>query len=334
MSETTTPVAPEVQTGHTEESAAAALLAKWGGSPDAEEETQPEADDQPEGDGQEQETEAKENEAEEGEGEESEAQSEDVEIDVAGEKFKLPPQLAEQAKRIEAKAKEVEAGATRKFQEAADLRKFADAQLESVKKMQEVATQQADIIADHRSVMRRMQQIEQTDFSAMAEQDPVALTRLNAEYMQLQGAKQRIENAYQQADAKMQQETQAQEAQRFTRLAEYAQKNIKGWSDEYSNTLLDFSVKQLGADPDALRSVMSEPVIKALDYAYRGWKMSQMDPKAKQVIPSKTLKPGGTGQMKTSAVQAVEKAQQRLKKSNSVDDAAALLLARSNARKR
>ena len=331
MAETTTPVAPEVNQGMTEDSAAEALLKRWGAGPDAEEESQATEQEQPEGDATEQ---AETQEESEGEADESEAQSEEVEIDVAGEKFKLPPQLAEQAKRIEAKAKEVEAGATRKFQEAAELRKFADAQLESVKKMQEVATQQADIIADHKHVTRRMQQIEQMDFAALADQDPVMLTRLNAEYMQLQGAKQRIENAYQQADAKMQQESQAQQAQRLTHLAEFAQKNIKGWSDEYSNTLLEFSVKQLGADPAALRAVMSEPVIKALDFAYRGWKLSQTDPKAKQVVPSKTLKPGATGQMKTSAVQAVEKAQQRLKKSHSVDDAAALLLARSNTRKR
>lgn len=330
MAETTTP-ATEVNQAITEEGAAQELLKRWGAGPDAEEENQATAQEQPEGDATEQ---AESEEETEGEDDEPEAQSEEVEIDVAGEKFKLPPQLTEQAKRIEAKAKEVEAGATRKFQEAADLRKFADAQLESVKKMQEVATQQADIIADHRSVTRRMQQIEQMDFAALAETDPVALTRLNAEYMQLQGAKQRIENAYQQADAKMQQESQAQEAKRLSHLAEFAQKNIKGWSDEYSNTLLEFSVKQLGADPAALRAVMSEPVIKALDFAYRGWKLSQMDPKAKQVISSKTMKPGAAGQVKSNAVQTVDATQKKLRKSGSVDDAAALLLARSNVRKR
>lgn len=327
MSEATTPVAPEV-TSYSEESAAAELLKRMGGSdaPEQEEEPQAEAEDQPEGDDSEQETEES-----EGEQEEAEAQSEEIEIDVAGEKFKLPPALAEQAKRIEAKAKEVEAGATRKFQEAADIRKFAESQLEAVKKMQDVAVKQADIIADHRSIARRMQQIEQVDWNQLAENDPVALTRLNAEYVQLQSAKQRVEAQYQQAEQAMQQETQAQTAQRFTRLAEYAQKNIKGWSDEYSNTLLDFSVKQLGADKDALQAIMSEPVIKALDLAYKGWKLGQIDPKLKQQVPNKTLKPG---QANGKAKPAVEIAAKSLKKSGTVNDAAALILARSNTRKR
>ncbi len=333
MSEATTPVQPEVPQAMTEEQGAEALLARWGVGDKLETEEEPEAqaEDQPQGDDPEQEPEAQ---AEDGETEDAEAQSEEIEIDVAGEKFKLPPAIAEQAKRIEAKAKEVEAGATRKFQEAADLRKFAESQIEAVKKIQEVALEQADIIADHRSITRRMQQIEQMDFNTLAENDPVAVTKLNAEYVQLQSAKQRAEAAYQQAEAKKQQETQAQTAQRFQRLQEFAQKNIKGWSDDYSNKLLEFSVKQLGADPEALRSVMSEPVIKALDLAYKGWTLSQTDPKLKQVITSKTLKPGASGQVKSNAVQAVEKTQKSLKKSGSVDDAAALILARSQMKRR
>ena len=331
MSEATTPVAPEVSNSYSEESAAAELLKRMGGSdaPEQDDEPQVQAEDQPEGDDSEQETEQS-----DGEQEEADAQSEEVEIDVAGEKFKLPPALAEQAKRIEAKAKEVEAGATRKFQEAADLRKFAESQIEAVKKMQEVATQQADLIADHRTISRRMAQIEQMDFNTLAENDPVALTRLNAEYVQLQSAKQRVEAKYQQEEAKMQQETQAQTAQRFQRLADYAQKNIKGWSDEYSNTLLDFSVKQLGADPDALRAVMSEPVIKALDLAYKGWKVSQLDPKLKQQVSNKTMKPGAGSQAKSNVKAAVETAAKSLKKTGTVNDAAALILARSNTRRK
>jgi hypothetical protein len=333
MSEVTTPVAPEVQQSMTEAEGAEALLARWGArdSAEQEDESQAQADEQEQSDAQEQETEDN---TEDGETDEFDAQSEEIEIDVAGEKFKLPPAIAEQAKRIEAKAKEVEAGATRKFQEAADLRKFAESQIESVKKVQEVAFKQADLLAEHRTVLKRMQQLEQVDFNQLAEQDPVALTKLNAEYVQLQSVKQRLEAAYQQAEHKMQQETQAQTVQRFQHLEQFAQKNVKGWSPEYSNTLMEFSVNQLGADPDALRAVMSEPVIRALDLAYKGWKLSQTDPKSKQVVATKTLKPGAAGQVKSNAVQAVEKTQKSLKKSGSVNDAAALILARSQMKRR
>lgn len=330
--EQTTPETQEVE--YSEDSAAAEIMKRMGvgDTPETEEKPQAQAEDQPQGDDSEQETEDN---TEEGESEDTEAQSEEIEIDVAGEKFKLPPAIAEQAKRIEAKAKEVEAGATRKFQEAADLRKFAESQIESVKKIQEVALEQADIISDHRSITRRMQQIEQMDFNQLAEQDPVALTKLNAEYVQLQSAKQRVEAAYHQAEAKKQQETQAQTAQRFERLEKFAKDNIKGWSNEYSNQLMEFSVKQLGAEPEALRAVMSEPVIKALDLAYKGWKLSQLDPKLKQQAQAtKTLKPGAVGQVKTTAKAAVESATKSLKRTGTVNDAASLILARSNTRKR
>lgn len=332
MAEVTTPGQPEVE-AMTEAEGAEALLARWGAreEPEQEEETQAQADEQPQGNAQEQEAEAQ---AEEGESEESEAQSEEIEIDVAGEKIKLPAQLAEQAQRIQTKVKDLEAGATRKFQEAADIRKFAESQLESVKKLQEVAVKQADLIADHKSITRRMEAISQIDLAQLAEQDPVSLTKLNAEYMQLQNAKQRVEAAYQEAEAKMQQETQAQVAQRMTRLQDFAQKNIKGWSDDYSNTLLDFAVKQLGADPNALRSIMDESILKGIDYAYKGWKMSQTDPKAKQVLPSKTLKPGAGGQMQSSAKQTADKAMKHLKTEKNVDAAVAAILARSNLKKR
>lgn len=307
----------------TEDQAASALLSKWTQEepPEEEETAEPEAEQTDEVD------------AEADEEAETEPQeSDEVEIDVAGEKFKLPPAIAEQAKRIEAKVKEIEAGTTRKFQEAAEIRKVAEADIQSAQKLKQIAIEQSDLIADHKMVTRRLEALEKIDVNALAESDPVALTKINAEYNQLTAAKQRIEAAYQQAIAKETEESTQQQQQRMTRLNDYATKNIKGWSDAYSQTLLEFSVKQLGADPAELRKVLSEPVLKALDLAYRGWKVQNTDPKAKQVQATKTLKPGAV-QVQQSAKAEVEKAAKRLRQTGSLDDAAALLLSRSKFRK-
>lgn len=307
----------------TEDEAASALLSKWTQDESPEEETVEEAESE--------QTDEVDAQDDEEPAEESE-ESDQVEIDVAGEKFKLPPALAEQAKRIEAKVKEIEAGTTRKFQEAAEIRKVAESEIQTARALKEIAHKQSDLIADHKQVSRRLEALEQIDVNQLAETDPVALTKINAEYNQLMAAKQRIEAAYQQAVAQETQASQQQTEARMKHLNDYAQKNIKGWSNEYSQTLLEFSVNQLGADPAALRAMMSEPVLKALDLAYRGWKVQSTDPKSKQVTATKTLKPG-SNQMKTSVKAEVDKATQRLKRSGSLDDAAALLLTRSKFRK-
>lgn len=316
----------EVPQGMTEEQGAQELLKRWGATeeaPQAEPETEgaEESEDQPQS----------EDDAVEDADDSAEADSE-VEIDVGGEKFKVSPTFAEQAKRIEAKVKEIEAGSTKRFQEAADLRKAAEAQIEAAKQLQKVSTEQADLIADHKLVTRRLQALEKMDVNALAETDPVQLTRINAEYMQLTSAKQRIEQSYQEALQKSQTVKTQLDTARIEQLQNFAQKNIKGWSEEYSVTLMDFAVKELGMDADALRASVNEAVIKGLDLAYKGWKVQSTDPKAKMVQTSKTLKPSGNAGVKTNATVQAEKAKQRLAKTGRVEDAVALLLSRSKRR--
>lgn len=332
----TTPGTEVASAGITEDQAASALLARWGASDDApateevaEEPTedQEQSDDQPNGD-------AQPDDADESEESTEEAESGDVEIDVAGEKFKLPPALAEQAKRIEAKAKEVEAGATRKFQEAAEIRKAADTQFKALQELQTIAHQQADLLADHKMVSNRLAQLEQVNVQQLSEQDPVMLTRLNAEFNQLMAAKGRIEAAYQQRVQESQKAKGTIEGERMQRLQQFAEKNVKGWSEDYSNKLMEFAVKTIGFDPAQLRQTVDEPLIKLIDLAYKGHRVQSADPKAKQVNPTKTLKPGSAAQVKTNATVTADKAFQRLKKTGNVESAAMALLARSSAKRR
>lgn len=326
--EETTPQSGEVQSpGITEDQAASELLKRWGAAEQTPtEEQQTEETEQTEAD--EASPDAEETE------ETPPEESEEVEIDVAGEKYKLPAAAKEIAQRVEAKVKEIEAGATRKFQEAAELRKVAEAQTEHAKQMSQLSQQEVDLLADQRTIERRLHQLLSVDTSALYEQDPAQLARLTAEAQQLQLARERVHNAIQQTREQKAGKSTEQETARMTYLTDWAKKNVKNWSDEYSKTLLEFSVKELGADPQALRQVMSEPVLKALDLAYRGWKVQTTDPKAKQVTATKTLKPGAGGQAKTNAQATAATAMRRLAQTKTVDDAAAALLARSNANRR
>ena len=322
----TTPEMEVSETGITEAQGAEEMLKRWGAKEEApapeEEEAEAPAeqsqDDEPQGESE----------------SDDEGQSDDVEIDVGGEKFKLPPVIAAEAKRIESKVKEIEAGATRKFQEAADLRRVAESQIEAAKQLQKVSSEQADLIADHRLVTRQLEQLEKVDWNSLVSNDPVEATRLNVQFNQLNAAKARIEQAYQGALQKSQ-GVQAQiDGAKLERLNEYAQKNVKGWSQEYSETLLNFSVKQLGLDADFVRQNISEALIKGLDLAYKGWKVQSTDPKAKMVQTGKTLTPGGNAGAKTNSMMTAEKASSKLKQSGKVEDAVAAILARSSVKRR
>lgn len=320
----------EVSNGITEEQAMQELLGKWGATeeeaPTEEAETEETTEEleaeQPEGDAE------PEEEAEETK--ESEEASE-VEIDVAGEKFKVPPAFAETAKRIEAKAKEVEAGATRKFQEAADARKAAEAQIESAKQLQQIATAQADLIADHKMVTRRLQALENIDINAT---DADTLTRLNAEYNQLQAARGRIEQQYQQSLQKMQEEEGKAIAAKKELGEKQLSSEIKGWGPERAKKLAEYAISK-GAPSEVINSITDAWMVKILDDAAYGAQMRQTKPDLKKVVQqTKTLKPGSTGATKPATVAKADQALLRSKKSGRVEDAAMALLARSATRKK
>ena len=323
----TTPAMEVSETGISEDQAAQEMLKRWGSDDESPEpEDEDETSEQPE--------QSQDDAPEESEESDEGSESDDVEIDVGGEKFKLPPVLAAEAKRIESKVKEIEAGATRKFQEAADLRRVAESQIEAAKQLQKVSGEQADLIADHRLVTRQLEQLEKVDWNSLVNNDPVEATRLNVQFNQLNAAKARIEQAYQGALQKSQ-GVQAQiDGARLQQLNEFAQKNVKGWSQEYSETLLDFSVKQLGLDAEFVRQNISEALIKGLDLAYKGWKVQSTDPKSKLVPTGKTLKPSGNTGVKTNAAITADKANKRLQQSGKVEDAVAALLARSSVKRR
>lgn len=308
--------------GLTEEQGVQELLSRWADKDKpAPKETEPEVteEEQPKGEAQTEEVSAEEPE-----------ESGEIEIDVGGAKFKGPKEHAETFKQVEAKVKEIEAGATRKFQEAADLRKAAEAQTQAVVQLQKIAESNADLLADHRMVTRRMEQLEGIDINSV---DTDQLARLNAEFTRLQAAKTRIEGQYQQNVHKMQEEnTKAVQAKR-----EHAEKvisaQIKGWGPEYGKKLAEYAINR-GAPAEVLNSVTDAWMVQILDDAAYGYAMRQKKPDlTKRVVETqKTLSPGsGT---KSATVAKVQQAETRFKKSHSVEDAAQLLLARSQAKRK
>lgn len=325
--EATTPdSAPEVSDGITEDQAASELLKRWGkpegSSTEGETPDEPADEEVPEGTTAESDAEVGDDEPEE---------SDEIEIDVVGEKFKLPKVVAEQAKRIEAKAKEVEAGAQRKFQEAAEVRRVVDARERQVANLEKFAHDNAGFLADHRWVTNKLAQYEQLDVGRLSQEDPQLLTRINAEVMQLRTVKERIEQAIGHAAKKSDETRQAMHLERLQKLDEFASKAIKDWSTDRGKRLTSYALGK-GMSQETLVASLSPEFLLMLDDAEYGARVRSAKPRPSQA-PQKTLKPGATASTKSSSALRVQQANQRLKSSGSVQDAARALLARSSQRK-
>ena len=269
--------------------------------------------------------------AEEGATEETADEDGEDEIDVAGEKFKVPRALSETAKKIAAKAKEVEAGSTRRFQEAAELRKAVDTERAAVADMRKITEATADLLADHRTVARRLQQLEQVDIQNT---DTDTLTRLNAEYNRLLSTKTRIEQEYQAKVA----EVRAKDTEALRARMEHAEKvvstRLKGWGPEMKKSLAEYAMK-MGAPAQALEGISEPWMVEILADAAYGRQMREHKTAAeKRVVQTQpTLKPGASAKVQPAAAKAKE-AEARLRKTGSTDDFVAALLARSQARKK
>ena len=315
--------------GLTEDQAVQAIMARWSKA----EKPEPEQPAAPQEEAQEAESSAEQPTSDAPAEEEAEeaADSGEIEIDVGGAKFKAPKALQDTFKQVEAKVKEIEAGATRKFQEAADLRKAVEVQTQAVAQIQKIAEANADLLADHRMVVRRLEQLEGVDINSVGAED---LSRMNAEFNRLQAAKTRIESQYAQNVQKWRDE----DAKAFQARREHAEKivasQIKGWSPEYGKKLAEYAISR-GAPAEALNGISDAWMVQILDDAAYGYAMRQKTPQVTKRVAEtpKTLAPGAPG-TKSATSAKVQSAEARFKKSHSVDDAAMLLLARAQSRRK
>lgn len=325
--DTTTPAdVPEVDeqgapSSLTEEGAAAELLSKW---KDRKQPEQPQSA-STEAEAEEAATPASQADASTDDGE---APAEDdgyVELDVAGTKYRLPKAAEDVAKALSSRIKDFESGANRKYQEAAELRKATEAERAAVAEMRKLAEAHADLMADARTVARRMQQIEGLDFSTIEDSQ---VARLNAEYTQLSALSKRIEASLKDGI----EQHRAKDAEALRARQEHAQRiveqRIKGWGPELQKELAEYAVGR-GAPVEALNGITEPWMVEILADAAYGRKMREhKSTQEKRVVQTPpTVKPGpATGQPSGKA--KADAAMVALRKSGRTEDAAAALLAR------
>jgi hypothetical protein len=327
----TTPATPEVA-GYDQEGAAQALLARWGVKPD-----EPATDDTSESEAQEAEsqTETTPEQADEATADGAADESEAIEIDVAGEKFALPKAMREQAERIQRKVKDLEAGTTKKFQEAAEIRKVIEAEREQATQLSKFAREHTDLLADARSVSRELERMGQIDWQAYSDSDPVAAQKALARMMTLQNAQSRIAGALQDAAGKMTQAEAALRQQQVERGVAMLTRIAPDLANDSARKALAEYIGQRDLTPEGRAALYDPEVVAAFSDAKKYRELQAAKPaiaKRAAEAPKPALKTSAANTIQSAQRSKATEAVDRLKKTGRVEDAAAALIAKMRAR--
>lgn len=334
---TTTPATPEVGNGLSTEQAAQSLLARWNSrqtadADDSESEPTEAADD---GDEPRAEQSDEDQAPERDDEPEAQVESTEYELEFAGAKFKLKPEdLPAKFGELQAKAKELEGGATRRFQEAAELRKALEAEREQIQQLGRIATQHTELLADMRSTQREIEQLQQVDWNALSDSDPVTAQKAMARLMTLQNAQQRIGAQINDARYQMQQSDAQMRQQWAQRGTEQLSKMIPNFGDATKKELSEF-IAQRDLTPMGREALWDPEVVAAFHDAMRYRAMKQAAPvqQKRAVDAPKSLRPGTAATPNTSAKQRVDDARRRVRETGKTDDVVSLLLARQKIRR-
>lgn len=259
----------------------------------------------------------------------SDVPSEEYEFDLAGHKFRMgKDNLKEVLPQVQAKAKELESGAQRKFQEAAEARKHAD-------EFGQLVAQNAELFGEFKSVSAELQHLHSLDLEAMSDSDPVRAQKAAFRLMQLQQRHGNLQQQLQQADAQMKQSRAQANQKAVDEVRQYAQTSIKGWSQDLDRALGDYVVKNR-VKSDSVSALTTDPALYELAVkAYKYDTLQATKPIAEKKVQDapKTLKPNSTNTTVTSAQVRARDAWGKFEKSGSMDDAVEAYLARQKVRK-
>lgn len=260
----------------------------------------------------------------------------EVELDVAGEKFKLPAKLAEHAERIQSKVKDLERGAQSKFSEAAEIRKAAEAERQQIAELRKLVEARAPVLGEYQAVTAQLQGLQGIDLASLSDTDPVTAQKALAQMMQLQQKQAALVGKLRQADAEFSQKEAQVKSERASKGKEHLDKAIPGgWTAERRQAVTEY-VSQRGLSAEAVEAANYDPVLVEVLYKAAQWdslqaKKPEINKRANEA--PKTLRPNAAGSTQSVQRANTEKAIQAHKKVGNLESAAAAILARARIRK-
>lgn len=256
--------------------------------------------------------------------------SEEYEFDLAGHKLKLSrDNLRDQLPVLQAKAKELEAGSQRKFQEAAEARR-------QVEQFAQLVAQNTELVADYRAVTTELDRLQKLDLESLSDSDPVTAQKALLRMTQLQQRQAVLAQTVQQTRQQLDATRAEQRARDVAVVRNYAQTSIRGWTQELDRALGDYVVKNAVA-PESVERLTSDP--RLYEMAVKAYKFDTLQA-AKPAVEKRaqdaprTLKPNSANQTVTSAQVRARDAWGKFEKSGRLDDAVEAYLARQRVKGR
>jgi hypothetical protein len=194
------------------------------------------------------------------------------EVEFSGNKYKVPKELVP----IIAKAENLEAGVTRRFQEAAELRKAAEAELQTVGRERQISSELTSELGQLANVESRLAQFQNVNWQQWQAADSPSANAAMAEMMQLQDARQQlsgnIENRKAEIGAMIEQRAATMISQAVEALTKPDPK--LGWAGKFDVTTKDNLTKfgkEIGYTDAELAGTTHPLMIKTLNLAKIGY---------------------------------------------------------------
>lgn len=196
--------------------------------------------------------------------EQSEGEEDELEEDLDGVKVRGKKEAIERLKA----ERLMQADYTRKTQEAAEIRKAAEAERESVQKARQFEQENLDIVADLRAAQREMQHLQQVNLQQLSDQDPVQAQKLMVRMQQLQAFQAQAQGVLTQRHQASLQAQQQEAARQLEEGRRVLQRDIPGWGPEMAAKLSQFALAN-GYTEAEVAAIRSPAMVRSLYREYQ-----------------------------------------------------------------
>jgi hypothetical protein len=241
-----------------------------------------------------------------------------IEVELGDKTFKVAPEVQ--------KAMLRQADYSRKMNEVGAKEKVLAQQLEVVETLHAGAEKYAKAMAQVNAIDAQVQQYEALDWQRLEEEDPSRYSVLAVKFIQLQKARDNAANAVTAIGEEINESRQKIVNEKRDEMDKALKKAIPGWGEKLGTAITRYAIES-GYTEQELRALTDPKVVVALDKAR---KFDALQKGAKDVIATKVkdappvLKPGAPRKTDPKS-----DAMARLRKSNSLDDAASAFAART-----
>lgn len=197
-------------------------------------------------------------------GEQSEGDEDELEEDLDGVKVRGKKEAIERLKA----ERLMQADYTRKTQEAAEIRKAAEAERESVQRARQFEQENLDIIADLRASQREMQHLQQINLQQLSDTDPVQAQKLMVRMQQLQAYQAQMHGALTQRQQQFAQAQQQEAARQMEEAHRVLQRDIPGWGSELASKLTAFALAN-GYTQQEVAAIRSPAMVRSIYREYQ-----------------------------------------------------------------